>query len=169
MSSYSEGKTEIVDFLKRNFSSGATCLDVGACDGKWNGLLGDYFTMDAVEAFKPNVIKNDLINKYRNIYVGDITTYRYDWYDVIIFGDVIEHLTVDHAQEVLKYACSHSWEVIIGVPMCYSQGKIYGNPYEVHIQDDLTERIFKKRYPGFIPLIKPKRDYVYYHKREEFK
>ena len=35
MGSYDYGKTEIVEWVKENFPKGSTCLDVGACDGKW--------------------------------------------------------------------------------------------------------------------------------------
>ena len=169
MSSYNEGKKDIVDFLTRNFSNGATVLDVGCCDGKWVDLLDNYFVIDGVEAFKPNVVQNKLLDKYRNLFIGDIKDYRYDWYDIIIFGDVIEHLSIRDAQEVLKYAYFRSREIIIGIPFQYPQGIIYGNPYEVHIQSDLTKNIFDKRYPAYEILIQPRNNYAYYHKAKEFK
>ena len=46
MGSYEMGKDYVVDFLKRVFPDGGTCLDVGACDGVWKNKLGDHFTMD---------------------------------------------------------------------------------------------------------------------------
>lgn len=168
MGSYNEGKKDIVNFLTRNFSNGATVLDVGCCDGKWADLLDNYFVIDGVEVFKPNVVRHKLLDKYRNLFIGDIKDYKYDWYDIIIFGDVIEHLSIGDAQEVLKYAYVRSREIIIGIPFQYPQGIIYGNPYEVHIQADLTKNIFNKRYPEYEILIQPKDDYAYYHKAKEF-
>ena len=49
MGSFSKGKDEAVKWIRENFEQGATCLDVGACNGKWYDLLGDHLIMDAVE------------------------------------------------------------------------------------------------------------------------
>lgn len=164
MGSYNYGKDEIVKWVKENFNFGATCLDVGACDGKWAKLLGDYLDMDGVEIFTPNIIKHDLAHKYKKIFDSDIANLEYEYYDLIIFGDVIEHMSVEKAQKVLNYAKNRCADMIIGVPFLYSQGPIYGNPYEVHIQNDLTEELFKQRYPGYTMLLKAANDYAYYTK-----
>ena len=166
MSSYDDGKDEVVAWIRQHFGSGSTCLDVGACDGKWHSLLGDYLTMDAVEIWEPNVTYHQLQNKYRRVYCMDIDGLRYDWYDVIIFGDVIEHMYTDKAQRVLDYARERCGDMIIGVPFCYRQDAIYGNPYEKHIQDDLTPELFGERYPGYEIITRPRHDYAYYHKTD---
>lgn len=163
MSSYDYGKIEVVNYVYQNFAPGSTCLDVGACDGKWHSLLGHYLTMDAVEIFEPNIECNRLRYKYRHVYNCDILDYHYSWYDLIIFGDVLEHMTVENAQAVLRWAKSRCFDMIIGVPFMYQQGEIYGNPYERHIQDDLTPERFDERYPGFDVLISPVENYCYYH------
>lgn len=163
MGSYNEGKLEVVEWVKQNFPKGSTCLDVGACDGKWFSLLGDYLAMDAVEIFLPNIDKHDLRNKYRMVYGVDIAYLPYKWYDLIIFGDVLEHMTVAKAQKVVEYARPRCKDMIIAVPYLYTQPPIYGNQWEEHIQNDLTPEIFDKRYPGFTPIIKFN-DYGYYHK-----
>lgn len=163
MASYDEGKAEVVRYVCDLFKRGSTCLDVGACDGKWHGLLGHYFIMDAVEIFEPNVIEHRLDTKYRQVYACDVYGLEYDWYDLIIFGDVLEHMTVDRAQAVLEYAMPRCRDIIIGVPFRYKQDAIYGNPYEKHIQDDLTPELFDERYPGYELLCKPRGDYAYYH------
>lgn len=164
MGSYNYGKTEIVEWVKVNFPKGATCLDVGACDGKWAKLLGDWLVMDAVEVFQENIAYHRLYEKYRKVYWADIANFEYDYYDLIIFGDVIEHLTVGKAQRSLDYAKPRCKDLIIGVPWLYSQCAIYGNPYEVHIQNDLTPQIFKERYGEWAELIPPLNDYAYFHK-----
>lgn len=153
-----------MQFVRNNFPTGATCLDVGACDGKWARLLGDYLTLDAVEIFNGNISAHRLWEKYRHVYGNDIYGFEYDWYDLIIFGDVLEHLTVERAQAVLAYADTRCTDMIIGVPFLWYQEAIYGNPYEKHIQDDLTEAVFRQRYPGYELLLKPVVNYAYYHK-----
>lgn len=163
MSSYDYGKIEVVNYIYQHFAPGSTCLDVGACDGKWHGLLGHYLTMDAVEIFEPNIEEHGLRYKYRHVYNCDVLDYHYSWYDLVIFGDVIEHMTVENAQAVLRWARSRCSDMIIGVPFLYPQEEIYGNPYERHIQDDLTPELFDDRYPGFELLIQPQNNYAYYH------
>lgn len=161
MGSYSYGKPEVCAWVRQNFPTDATILDVGACDGKWGKLLPEYANMDAVEAFEPNLIN---LGGYRNVFHVDIRGFAYERYDLIIFGDIIEHLTVEEAQAVLAYAGPRCRDMIIAVPFLYQQGAIYGNPYEVHIQDDLTAENFEERYPGYAVLFDARYDYRYYHK-----
>lgn len=159
MASYDFGKDTVCNWIRNNVPKDATILDVGACDGKWKHLLPEY-DMDACEIFQPNAdIIEDL---YSYIFVGDIHDYRYDHYDLVIFGDVIEHMEVDRAQETLAYAKAHSGYMIVGVPFQYPQGELYGNKYEEHLQPDLTFDIFNQRYPGFGVLARPIEGYCYF-------
>ena len=163
MSSYGYGKDRVCGWVLANFPAGTTILDVGACDGLWRRLLPQYPDMDAVEAFWPNALK--LRGKgYRKIYETDIRGFEYEHYDLIIFGDVIEHMAVADAQAVLEYAKPRCRDMIVAVPFLYEQGAIYGNPYEVHIQSDLTTGLFAERYPGFEVLHDTGQGYCYYHK-----
>ena len=168
MGSYNYHKDEIIEWIKANFRQGQACLDVGACDGKWANLLDGYLTMDAVEIFAPNIEKHSLKDKYRKVFNADIYDLEYGHYDLIIFGDVIEHMTVERAQKCLGYAHERCSNMLIGVPYLYSQGELYGNPYEKHIQNDLTEKVFAERYPGYELLWKkPNNEYAYYIKRSK--
>lgn len=160
MGSYDYGKREVVEWIRQHFLPDAVILDVGACDGKWKRLLPEY-TMDAVEIFESYARK---LTGYRNVFITDIGAVEYEWYDLIIFGDVIEHMTAEDAQKVLEYARARCWDMIIAVPYLYKQGEVDGNPWQAHIQDDLTPEIFEERYPGYEPLWKNDR-YCYYHKK----
>lgn len=161
MGSYSKGKNEAVQWIRQNFRKGSTCLDVGACNGKWFDFLGEYLVMDAVEVWEPNVIKYNLLDKYENVFVKNIKDVFYGHYDLIIFGDVLEHMTVEDAQAVVNYAREHCDNMLIAVPFLYEQGAKNGNPYEIHIQPDLTPEIFNERYPGFKSIFMSD-DYAYY-------
>lgn len=165
MGSYDEGKTEIVSWIRSHFPMYSTCLDVGACDGKWADLLGDYLLMSACEIFEPNIRAHRLKSKYRLVLNCDIVDYTYRWFDLVIFGDVLEHMTVADAQACLAYARTHSSDYIIGVPFLYPQGDLYGNPYERHIQDDLTPELFAERYPDHELILAPRGDYAYFHRK----
>lgn len=164
MASYDYGKEEVVAWIKKRFPKGASCLDVGACNGKWFDLLGDYLVMDAVEVYEPYIIKHRLREKYRTVICADIADCVYNWYDIIIFGDVIEHMTVEKAQNVLKYARYRCGDMIIAVPFMLDQGVLDGNEYEVHVQNDLTPVEFDRRYPGYQMISRPIIGYAYYAK-----
>ena len=161
MSSYYYGKPEVCTWIREHFPPDVTVLDVGACDGNWRQLLPEYRNMDAVEIFEPNLSR---LTGYRNVYHADIRDLPYEHYDLIIFGDVIEHMSVDRAREVLEYAAPRCEDMIVAVPFLSPQGAIYGNPFEIHVQDDLTPEIFEERYPGFAVLCDPGHGYCYYHK-----
>ena len=163
MSSYRQGKPEVKFWLAQHLSNGSEVLDVGACDGVWFNILSEWYTMDAVEVWKPNIEQYRLGEKYRSVFNVKIQDFTFDHYDLVLFGDVIEHMTVDRAQRVLEYAKGKCKDMIIGVPFNYPQEAIYGNPYEEHIQPDLTDKVFGERYPGFTMLCQPRGDYAYYH------
>lgn len=165
MPSYDQGKDQMSWWVKGKFSKGDTCLDVGACDGNWYNRLHDYLVMDAVEIFQPNIDYHKLNEKYRNVWCIDIADFEYEWYDLIIFGDVIEHMTVEQAQKVIEYAKPRCKDMIIAVPFLYRQGAMYGNQWEEHIQEDLTPELFDRRYPGFQIMNRPVPNYAYYVKQ----
>lgn len=159
-------KKEITNYLKEKFSKDATILDVGAGEGTYLNYLQDYFTnIEAVEVFKPNIDNFKLEEKYNKVYNINIKDFKYDFYDIIIFGDVIEHLEVNEAQEVLKYALNRCKEMIVAVPYLNPQGIEEDNVYEIHKQDDLTDEIMKERYPYLKCVFKT--DFYGYYIKEE--
>lgn len=164
MASYDAGKNVVCAWIRANFPENAEVLDVGACDGKWRNLLREYKNMDAVEAWEPNFAQ--ITPLYRNAFCTDIDGFEYDKYDLIIFGDVIEHLDVPAAQRVLEYAKPRCKDMVVAVPFMYPQGALYGNPYEVHKQPDLTAELFAERYPGLEVLCDTGQNYCFYHKKE---
>lgn len=166
MASLNLGKAESVEWVKANFDKGATCLDVGVCDGKWHDLLGDYLIMDGVEIYEPNIKKYNLCGRYNRIFHEDIRKFTWEgsFYDLIIFGDVLEHMSIEEAQSVLEQAWDRCNNLLVAVPYQWVNRSHYGNPYEVHIQDDLTPENVLQRYPGLEPLFIYER-YGYYVKK----
>lgn len=163
MASYKAGKEEAIEWIKTNFEEGSTCLDVGCCDGKWSDLLQGYLKLDGIEAFAPNISNHNLKPKYNKVVCADVRNFEFDWYDLIIFGDVIEHMTVKEAQKVIEYAWPRCKDMIVAVPFLHVQGAKYGNPFEIHKQSDLTNEVFNSRYPGFKPIFINTK-YAYYTK-----
>lgn len=165
--SYPFFKDEVKEYLKGKFTENARILDVGAGCGTYYNLLSDYFKeIDGVEVFEPNIKHYELDKKYNHVYNKNITDFKYDFYDIIIFGDIIEHLDIKEAQKVLKYAYSSCKEMIVAVPYMCEQGEYGGNIYEIHKQDDLTKENMLERYP-MLKLLYADDLYGYYVKGDK--
>lgn len=147
---YTQDACEIVENLTHRFQAGHTrILDVGAGWGKYKMLLREY-EMDAVEIWEPYVLENNLWSMYEKVYVDDVCSLEprvFDDYDVVIFGDVLEHIERDKARRLLLDLVGRVKEVYVAVPYRYPQGVVDGNEYEIHLQDDLTPRLMTSAYP----------------------
>lgn len=169
--SYPFGKAEIADFLLPTLKPNASILDIGAGSGIYREILGYNFNWSAVELWPATA--EYLQNKYNKVYNIDMRDFIYPQnYDLIIFGDVLEHFTVKDAQNLLEIAEKHSHAILIAVPFELEQEVMYGNIGEKHLQPDLTPEIFAIRYPKF-QLIhcvtqnhKPLYGYYYFSKEE---
>lgn len=163
--SYPYFKKEVAQYLKDNFPTTAKVLDVGAGCGTYYEYLKDYFKdIEAVEVFEPNIKNFNLEQKYKKVYNINILDFKYDYYDIIIFGDILEHLETAEAQQVLDYAFDRCKELIVAVPYLYPQGIEEDNIYEIHKQDDLTNEIMLERYPK-LKLLYGDWAYGYYIKK----
>ena len=150
--SYNTFKEKVKNWVLENFEEGASVLDMGAGGGTYGKLLKNFTNnIDAVEIYRPNITDYNLMSLYRFVANRDIVDLEYPEYDLIIFGDVIEHLTVDDAKQVLKYAYGKCKDMIVAVPYRYKQAG-NENEHEEHIQDDLTKDNVLQRYPFLKPL-----------------
>ena len=162
--SYDYFKQEVKNWISKNFPEESTILDVGAgCGTYWRLLHDKYKNIDAVEVYKQNIIDHNLESKYRTVFNDDIVGFNYDGYDLIIFGDVIEHLTIPDAQSVLEYAYDRCKDMIVAVPYMYPQ-HANENKYEEHKQPDLTIDNVLERYP-MLKLLYGNNKYGYYIKK----
>lgn len=163
--SYQTFKEDIKNWVIKNFKPDSTILDVGAGSGTYSKLLGKFFpNIDAVEIYRPNITDYNLFSLYRFVSNRSIVGLEYPFYDLIIFGDVIEHLSVEDAQKVLEYASERCHNLIVAVPYSYKQDG-NENEHEHHIQSDLTQENVLERYPMLKPLFIDKR-YGYYIKKQ---
>jgi hypothetical protein len=155
-SSSSFGKKEIVDFICKEFSDkNIKILDVGPGNGIYNKLLKNkgYMNFDAVESYKPYIDKFNLTDLYSNVYHTNVTKFNYNFYNLIIFGDVLEHLSIKKAKRVISFAQSHCELIIVSIPYCnYQIGQQLDGSGD-HKQFDLTRDVFLQRYSGLQMLI----------------
>ena len=146
-------KTETLNHLKENFDSNSTILDVGAGAGFNYKSFGEFFpNMDAVEVFERYISHYGLNKKYRNVFLDNILTFEFEWYDIIIMGDVLEHIEESEAIDLVKKIYPKCKELIIAIPYDAVQGSWGGNDYEIHLQPTLTHESFMEKYEGFKPL-----------------
>lgn len=130
-----------------------TALDVGPGYGTYHRMLGDLIpTMDAVEAWEKYIRRHRLRARYRMVHHCDIRDYTAGFdYDLIIFGDILEHLSRDDAMTVWARAAEQARYGLISVPTVhYPQGAIGGNPFEIHKQEDLTPDEIRRDYGPFV-------------------
>lgn len=160
------GKGEIKNFLLSKLQPNDKILDVGAGGGTYYNLLGKNYNWSAVEIWHETV--QHISQFYNKVYEGNIIDFWYpEEYDLVIFGDVLEHLSVKDAQECVERAKLNSKAIMIAIPYRYKQNELYGNEAERHIQDDLTPEIFDERYPGFQRIFNNDwYAYYYWHKEE---
>lgn len=146
-------KQETFDFLINKFGPSITILDLGAGCGTYSSLLKDKFPqMDAVEIYKPYIEQYDLKNKYNNVYNENALNFEFDYYDVIILGDILEHIDEKEGIELIEKLYEKCNELIIGIPFNSEQGIHFDNIYEIHLQAELTNESFLEKYKGFRPL-----------------
>lgn len=176
--SYSHGKKEIAEIIlnKVKESNNFTILDIGCGIGTYsnvlrrNNKLTNYqYKIDAVEVVGEYIEKFNLLKKYNNVYIFDVRDDSLfsviDNYDLVIMGDVLEHLSVEDAQFTLRRLKKHCKEIIVAVPYLMKQSAKAGK-YEEHLQPDLTHEVFLQRYPGSTLLVaaqvNEKRIYAYW-------
>lgn len=125
-------------------------LDVGAGAGIYldviRNALGDNVVVDAIEVWNPYIEYFNLKNRYNNVYELDVREFSDFDYDLVIFGDVLEHMSENDALEVWEKVSKKARNAIISIPIIhYHQDAINGNPYEVHVEEDWnSERVLEK-------------------------
>lgn len=142
--SIAEGKSWIVPRVIAELPG--TVLDLGAGEGTYARLLADHregSTLIAVEGHKPYVEEFGLESLYDKLIVGDVRTRRLPAADVVILGDIIEHLGYKDAEKVWNKARKAARKtVLVSIPLgSHPQGAVNGNDLEVHRSEWSDERI----------------------------
>ena len=146
--SYPQGKDEIIEYIINNNESSTFILDVGPGYGTYGGRLNQIYKIDCVEIFERYISDYSLTNIYNEVHIGDICEFDYSKYDLIIMGDVLEHINTDKAIELIKNMSDSGKKLVVAVPYEYPQGEWGGNIHESHLQPDLTPTIMNERYPN---------------------
>ena len=151
-SSASNGKQAIKKYIKEK--SYKKILDIGCGRGTYALLFKDEedFTFVGVDVIDYRKRFPWLENIYTSYNICDMREVEkikeLGYFDLIILGDVLEHISVEDAQKVIENYKKQCKCLLVAVPYLYPQ-HFPNNHYEDHIQDDLTNDIFLERYPGF--------------------
>ena len=128
-----EGKMLMTQMILKNPKR--KILDVGAGAGKWGKILsGKVEQIDCVEIWKPYIEQYRLKKIYNRVYNMDIMDFSsLSYYDVVILGDVLEHLHYKDAIKLVKRLKKSVEETYLTIPVSLCiQGEYMGNPYETH-------------------------------------
>jgi len=129
---------------------------VGFGSGIYGKLLRafNYQNIAGVDAYGDNIKELGQDRIYDNIYIENILDFDFKYYDLIIFGDVLEHIELELAKNLLKRFIEENKcdNIVVSIPYEYEQDEIYGNPYEKHLQPNVNQEYMKKHYP-YLQLI----------------
>ena len=138
-------------------------LDVGAGSGTYYDALrnaGYSGRIDACEIWQPYIEEFDLVNKYDDVYNTSIQNLSKSMttfpepnrpYDIVIFGDILEHMTKEDALEIWDNLPKITNYSLITIPIIhYHQGEINGNPYEVHVKNDWSHEEVLESFSGIV-------------------
>ena len=126
-------------------------LDVGVGFGRWGMIVREFCDVwygrvspdawtvhiEGIEAFPKNVAPyhGHFYAKIHTIDAADFFRTVEDAFDVIIFGDVLEHFTKHVGRELLRKSLEVSTYTLVNIPLGedWHQDEAYENPYERHL------------------------------------
>ncbi|MFF0588425.1 class I SAM-dependent methyltransferase [Streptomyces sp. NPDC003781] len=138
-----EGKDWSLTWFRHHLPN--TVTDVGPGEGTYAKLFrpvheGVWWT--GIEAHRPYIQRFKLKSTktrrmYDEIHVEDVRESADHLFhrDLVIFGDVLEHVERDDAVALLeRTVAAGAWNILVSVPIVDSpQGEVDGNPHEAHL------------------------------------
>lgn len=157
--SSNKGKKEFIKWISE-IDDISTILDIGCGEGTYPVLVKEKYQIlknsiwYGVEAWKEYIDEFNLSSLYNVLLNEDAR--KLDWsklpkLDLVIFGDVLEHMSKDESLTLVKNALENSRYVFISIPVVHSpQGAVNDNPFEEHIKDDWTNEEVLQTFPFII-------------------
>lgn len=126
-------------------------VDLGVGSGTYSDLLRPLSRgmtrWYGYEIWLPYVEAYQLRQKYSTLILGDIRETNYFLTaDLIIAGDVLEHMAKPEALDVIRKAKAAAPHLFVSLPIVhYPQGAVGGNPHETHVHhwthDEMVEAL----------------------------
>lgn len=118
----------------------ATALDIGAGAGKYGKLIkaaSPECIVTAIELYREYVERFSLHAIYDEVQCGDalalIETAVDKTYDLVVFGDVLEHFRKSYGVDLLNFFVYRSRYILALFPSDYVQNSVEGNRAEAHL------------------------------------
>lgn len=141
---------DMYDYVTKTYPQDWSVLDVGCGHGHYSKLLRPHFNIksfDGIEIWQPYIQKYNLHSLYTNIYNINVLEFDFQYYDLIIMGDILEHLSREDASKLIKKLKDKCTELLVIVPYNLPQDICNDNLYEIHLQPDLNDSIMAEYYP----------------------
>jgi hypothetical protein len=128
-----------------------TITDVGPGAGKYGSLVKSILPeahLTCVEIWAPYVERFGLGEIYNSVIISDARIYSGWDCDLVILGDVLEHMSEAEALSVWRKISQMAKYAIIAIPIVhYPQGPSEGNPFEAHVDDHWTHERVMAAFP----------------------
>jgi len=156
-SSSQYGKLYTTLLIKKLGEAGAITkvIDCGCGDGTYHRLLSPVLpntVWTGIEVWQPYITDFALDGLYHRLIHSDLRNADFRSLapaELIIFGDVLEHMSKVEAQMVVGRAMEIAPFVLISIPVVdYPQGEEHGNPHEIHVKDDWDHTEVMASFPG---------------------
>jgi hypothetical protein len=131
-------------------------VDVGPGEGTYAKLMRPHHRSHwvGVEAWGPYLDQYALPDLYDIVHVADARLVNWTWFltaDLVILGDVLEHMTSRHARVLLDRIKWVATNVVVSIPVLHlDQDAVNGNPYECHIDHWTYEAMLDELNPGVV-------------------
>ncbi|HEY9840951.1 MAG TPA: class I SAM-dependent methyltransferase, partial [Candidatus Obscuribacterales bacterium] len=128
-------------------------LDVGAGSGTYSLLLRSRLPQaewTALEIWEPWRERFELDQRYNRVIMADARSWEIDGdYDLVLMGDILEHMQKAEAQDLVLRLLHHCQLLLIAIPIVpMAQEAWEGNPYEAHIKDDWSDAEVRASFPN---------------------
>jgi predicted nucleic acid-binding Zn-ribbon protein len=133
ISTYSD-KPTIMKYILDNIGPEQKILDVGFGAGIYGKLLRAFYYrhIDGIDINNQNITELGLDKIYDMIYIENIVDFKFEYYDLIIMGNVLEYIDLETANNLLsdiinKDKCKH---LIVSIPFkneCDEKGEYKQN------------------------------------------
>jgi hypothetical protein len=122
----------------------ASVMDVGCGYGKWGFLVREALDfvggrhtqhdrsvrIDGIDAYP---VESPLLDwVYDSVTTGEVMDEEISGYDLVVMGDVIEHIPKRQGREIVDELLARNRCVLVNTPREFFQQEILDNPYETH-------------------------------------
>jgi hypothetical protein len=127
-------------------------LDVGPGSGIYALMCRSFdsnIEIDAVEVWTPYISEYKLEELYDRVFNQDARSFDNFRYDLVILGDVMEHMSKNDAVRIWKKVASQATYALLSIPtIYYPQAESHGNPFEEHVTDNWSVDSVLETFPG---------------------